>query len=182
MDHAYTCFHCEQMQPAFDRARSAVRFEGVAADLIHQFKYHAALWLRAEFTDWLQACVHVHLADLAVDAVCPVPLYPARQRERGYNQAAILASALARRLNRPFWAGALRRVRPTDTQTHLTARQRISNVAHAFESSRRARLSGKSLLLVDDVMTTGATVSACAQALKRSGCRSVYVVTLARGQ
>ena len=180
-DHAYTCFHCTEMQPAFDRARSAVRFEGVAAQLIHQFKYHAALWLRDEFVDWLAACCQVHYPDLRFDAVCPVPLYPARQRERGYNQAALLADGLARRLRSPLWRNALRRPRPTETQTHLTARQRLSNVADAFRGGS-GRITGKALLLVDDVMTTGATTSACARALKEAGCRSVHVVTLARGQ
>lgn len=180
-DHAYTCFHCTDMQPAFDLARSAMRFEGVASQLVHQFKYHAALWLRAEFIDWLQACHQVHYSDIDVDAICPVPLHAARLRERGYNQSAVLAAGLARRLRRPFWSNVLRRSRPTETQTHLTARQRLSNVADAFEV-RTARIAGKAILLVDDVMTTGATTSSCARALKKAGCRSVHVLTLARGQ
>jgi ComF family protein len=181
-DHAYTCFHCTNMQPAFDRARSAVRFDGVAARLIHLFKYHAALWLRPELVDWLDACRRVHYPDVAFDAVCPVPLHPARARERGYNQAEILAAALAGRLRRPLWRSVLRRVRHTDTQTHLTARQRLSNVADAFQVNQPGRVRNGSVLLVDDVMTTGATTSACARALKESGCRSVHVLTLARGQ
>lgn len=181
-DHVYTCFHCAQTLPAFDKARSAMRFDGVAADLIHQFKYHSALWLREEFVDWLAACLQVHYPDIAVDAVCPVPLYPARERERGFNQAALLASGLARRLRKPFWRSAVSRVRRTETQTHLTARQRLSNVADAFMARAGSRLSGRSVLLIDDVMTTGATTSACARALKNAGCRSVHVVTLARQQ
>lgn len=181
-DHAYTCYHCAQMQPSFDRARSAVRFEGVAAELIHQFKYSSALWLRDEFLDWLFACLQVHYPDVAVDAVCPVPLHPARARERGFNQAALLASGLARRLRKPCWHHALARVHPTETQTHLTARQRLSNVAHAFRARTGVRLRDRAILLVDDVMTTGATTSACARVLKEAGCRSVHVVTLARGQ
>lgn len=181
-DHAYTCFHCTRMEPAFDRARSAVRFEGVAADLIHAFKYHAALWLRDELLDWLEACLHVHYADSTWTAVCPVPLHATRARDRGYNQAAVLASGLARRLKSAYWPSVLRRVRPTETQTHLTARQRLSNVADAFLVRRARTVAGCRLLLVDDVMTTGATTSACAKALKRAGCESVHVVTVARGQ
>ncbi len=182
VDHAYTCYHCTQMAPAFDRARSAMRFEGPVPALIHQFKYGSALWLRSEFVSWLEACVGVHYAGEQVDAVCPVPLYPARARERGYNQAALLAAGLAKRLRKPFWSSALERVRPTETQTHLTARQRLSNVADAFRARSKPRLQGRSVLLVDDVMTTGATTSACALALKEAGCRVVNVVTLARGQ
>ncbi|MCO5044478.1 MAG: ComF family protein [Verrucomicrobia bacterium] len=182
VDHAYTCYHCTQMGPSFDRARSAMRFEGAVPTLIHQFKYRGALWLRKELVSWLVACVNVHYAAEAVDAVCSVPLYPARARERGYNQAAILAAALARHLHKPFWSRDLTRVRPTETQTHLTARQRLSNVAGAFRTRSSDRLRGRSILLVDDVMTTGATTSACAQALKEAGCRVVNVVTLARGQ
>ncbi len=181
-DHAYTCFHCTRMGPAFDRARSAVRFEGVAAELIHQFKYRAALWLRDELLDWIEACVRVHYGAVAWDAVCPVPLHATRARERGYNQAALLAAGLARRLNLPCWPSALRRARPTQTQTHLTARERLSNVADAFLVRRARGVVGRRLLLVDDVMTTGATTSSCAGALKRAGCESVHVVTAARGQ
>ncbi len=181
-DHAYTCYHCVQLEPAFDIARSAVRFEGVAAELIHRFKYRQSLWLREELADWLAACVRVWYPDFHPDFVCPVPLYHARARERGYNQAALLAAELARRIRRPFWAGALVRTRPTETQTHLTARQRLSNVAQAFEAASPRRLNGRAALLVDDVMTTGATVSSCARALKAAGCSAVYVATLARGQ
>lgn len=159
-----------------------MRFDGLAADMIHQFKYHSALWMRDEFVHWLDVCLKVHYPDLDVDAVCPVPLYPARERERGFNQALLLAGGLARRLRKPVWRKAVLRVRRTETQTHLTARQRLSNVAEAFWARRSARLAGRSVLLVDDVMTTGATTSACARALKDAGCRSVHVVTLARQQ
>lgn len=182
VDHVYTCFHCAKMQPAFDRARSAVRFQGIAATLVHQFKYHSALWLRNEFVEWLDTCLRVHFSDVVFDAVCPVPLYPARARQRGFNQAALLAAALACRLRKPCWHRALRRLRPTETQTHLTARQRLSNVSGAFQAGTRKRLKNRTILIVDDVMTTGATTSACARALKEAGCAAVHVVTVARGQ
>ena len=158
-----------------------MRFEGVVTSLIHDFKYHHALWLEEELTDLLQACVGAHYGGLAFDAVCAVPLHPVRRRERGFNQAALLAARLARRLRLPWRRGGLVRARDTGTQTHLTARERLSNVKGAFEAGGDRRWGGKRLLLVDDVMTTGATVSACAEALKRAGAASVHVVTLARG-
>lgn len=181
-DHAYTCYHCIQLDPAFDVARSTVRFEGVAAELIHRFKYRDALWLRHELVGWLETCVRVWYPDFAPDLICPVPLYHARARERGYNQAALLAAGLARRMRRRFEPRALVRTRPTETQTHLTARQRLSNVSQAFVAVSARRLAGRAVLLVDDVMTTGATVNSCARALKAAGCGTVRVVTLARGQ
>lgn len=181
IDHTYICYHCTQFVPAFDLARSALRFEGVAADLIHAFKYREALWLQDDLVDVLEACVHVHFEDRPIDALACVPLHHVRQRERGYNQARLLADGLARRLGKPFWPRALKRVRPTGTQTHLTARDRLTNVKGAFGARCVTRLQGKRILLVDDVMTTGATTSECARALKQAGVAAVYVVTLARG-
>ena len=181
IDHVYTCFHCEESRPRFDRARSAVRFEGAITHLIRQFKYHHALWLQEELVDLLQAAAVAHYEGLAWDAVCAVPLHHVRQRERGFNQAGLLADSLARRLSLPVRASGLVRRRATGTQTHLTARERLSNVKGAFEVRWAARWRGLRLLLVDDVMTTGATVSACAGALKDAGATSVHVITLARG-
>lgn len=181
IDHVYTCFHCEQTEPLFDRARSAVRFEGGNTRLIRDFKYHHGLWLQEELADLLQACVQAHYGELTFDAVCAVPLHHLRLRERGFNQAALLAASLARRLRLPVQGRGLVRRRNTGTQTHLTARERLSNVKGAFGVRRSADWRGRRLLLVDDVMTTGATVSACAGALKDAGAASVHVVTLARG-
>lgn len=181
-DHTFKCYHCIQLKPAFDVARSAVRFEAVAAKIIYRFKYRNGIWLRHELVNWLENCVRVWYPDFAPDMICPVPLYPARARQRGYNQASLLAAELARRLRRPFMTDALIRTRPTETQTHLTAMQRLSNVSQAFEAASARRLKDRAVLLVDDVMTTGATVSSCARALKAAGCRSVHVATLARGQ
>lgn len=181
IDHVYECFHCVDTSPQFDFARSAVRFEGVIMSLVHDFKYHQALWLEEELTDLLQACVHTHYSEFSFDAVCAVPLHHARRRERGFNQAELLGSRLAGRIGLPFWSAGLIRSRDTGTQTHLTARKRLSNVKDAFEAGPAVRWRGKRLLLVDDVMTTGATVSSCAGALKAAGAASVHVVTLARG-
>ena len=181
VDHGYVCFLCAGERPHFDRARCASRFHGVLPKLAHDFKYHQAVWLQEDLAEVLEACWKTHYDGEQVDAVVPVPLYPARQRSRGYNQAALLAGALARRLHVPYRPGWLRRVRDTETQTHLTAPQRASNVQTAFKSGRPAALAGRKILLVDDVMTTGATVNECARALKQAGAAGVLVLTLARG-
>ncbi|MCS6771214.1 MAG: ComF family protein [Kiritimatiellae bacterium] len=182
-DHEFVCAHCDEMKPYFDLARSAVRFEGAAVGAVYTFKYRGGIWLQEELIQWLEACWTVWFCDgPRPDFVCPVPLHPARERARGFNQATLLSAGLARRIGCPHLPGALVRVRPTETQTHLTAKQRLSNVQEAFKAPSPARIRGQRALLVDDVMTTGATVSACARALKAAGCISVSVLTLARGQ
>ena len=181
IDHQYICYHCTDAEPHFTKARCAARFDGVLPRLIHSFKYDDALWLGGDLSELLHACWTTHFAERACDAIVAVPLHPARRRSRGYNQAQVLAGGLARRLGIPLWRGVLHRVRATETQTHLTARQRLHNVTGAFESARRRQLAGRRLLLIDDVMTTGATVSECARALKKGGAAEVLVLTLARG-
>ncbi|HEY8241573.1 MAG TPA: ComF family protein [Kiritimatiellia bacterium] len=181
IDDEFICHVCAEERPHFDFARSAARYDSTLRTMIQDFKYHKALWFRDELAGLLRACVDVHYTPDRIDVVAAVPLYHARQRERGYNQAAVLASALARRLRKPVLRRALVRVRPTATQTRLTAGDRLPNVKDAFEARRSSRVEGKNILLVDDVMTTGATLSECARALKVAGARSVYAVTLARG-
>lgn len=85
VDHGYVCFHCTEQRPHFDRARCAARFHGVMADMVHDFKYHHALWLQYDLAALLKACVETHYDPAAFDVVTPVPLFPSRRRERGYN-------------------------------------------------------------------------------------------------
>ena len=178
---AFVCVRCADEERHYDRARSAARYDGVLGRMVYGFKYQQALWLEPDLTDLLAQVVSVHYADVEPDAVCAVPLFHARQRERGYNQAALLGRALARRIDRPFWPGTLRRIRPTETQTHLTARERAHNVKGAFSCREANRVRGCRILLVDDVMTTGSTMNECARALKKAGAAAVYLATVARG-
>jgi ComF family protein len=116
-------------------------------------------------------------------ALVPVPLAPSRLRERGYNQSARLAHVLASHWDRPVWEGVLVRIRATSTQTRLTPGERRSNVSGAFRAASplpRAGLRGAHLVLVDDVVTTAATLNACAAALHEAGARVVSCVTFAR--
>ena len=117
--------------------------------------------------------------DEPFDAVAPIPLHWARHFQRGFNQAELLAGEIARRRSIPVLR-AVRRVRATRTQTGLSNAKRRQNVAGAFRARRRCSVRGLRILLVDDVMTTGATGSACAAALKRAGAKSVTLLTVAR--
>jgi len=117
--------------------------------------------------------------DEPFDAVVPIPLHWMRRFQRGFNQAALLARQIARRRSIPVLR-AIRRVRATRTQTGLTNAKRRQNVAGAFRARPKCSVQGLRILLVDDVMTTGATGSACAAALKRAGAKSVTLLTVAR--
>ncbi len=192
IDHEYVCYHCSRKPPHFDRARSAGRYEGLLGDALRDLKYNGAVWLVPDLARILHACVQTHYALLEIDVLCYVPMYSTHQREREYNQAQLLAVALGRLMGKPVRRRGFRRLFMAGSQTGLTASERAANVKNAFacgrggfnpffREGRRSAWAGLSCLLIDDVMTTGATVSECARALKADGVRHVYVVTAARG-
>jgi ComF family protein len=179
--HVFRCAACRADEPAFDRARSAGRFGGVLRELLLRFKYGRATWLRDDLAGILHGCVLAHFAWQEVDAVVPVPLHSVKRRFRGYNQAALLAGDVARRLDRPHVDDALVRVRATPTQTRLDAASRRRNVRGAFAVRDAGWVRGRTLLLIDDVMTTGATLDAASAALRAAGAWRVWAATVARG-
>lgn len=181
VDHAYVCALCAERKVHFDEARSAARYEGPAALAIRALKYHGHLWVARDLAEWLEAAVRTHYDPAEIDGVAFVPMHPLKKRERGFNQAEVLAVELAGRLGKPLAPRAVRRVRQTPTQTRLTVPQRAANVRDAFEPRGNLALQGRRILLVDDVMTTGATVNECSRALKAGGAAAVRVVTVARG-
>jgi ComF family protein len=181
IQHDYTCFSCSRETPAFVRARSAVRYEGAIGTALRDLKYNNALWVIEDLAELLFACVQAEYSNAEFDVIAPVPLFAPRWRARGFNQSALLGESLGRRLQIPFKERLLRRTRSTSSQTGLTAPQRAANVSGAFRIGLLARPEGRKILLVDDVMTTGATVNACAKTLKQGGAASVHVVTVARG-
>ena len=179
---AFTCSNCRDQKFAFDCAVSARRHTGVVRDLVQRFKYRGEHFLRRPLSAWLAEAweTDARLQDgPPVAALVPVPLHPQRRRERGFNQAESLCRLLGRHAGLPVW-NALRRVRFTETQTHLARHERLENLRGAFATARRRPVSGAHLLLVDDVFTTGATVDECARVLRRAGAASVRVLTVAR--
>ena len=177
------CGHCVQREYAFDRARSYGAYEGTLRELIHLFKYRGMRPLARPLSACLVEVVRAEAAAGAGpwDAIVAVPLAPGRERERGYNQARLLAAELARAIEVPVIDGVLRRVRATPPQTQLTRAQRLENLRGAFAPGRRAsRVDGRGVLLVDDVFTTGATLSACARVLRQARASRVTAFTVAR--
>jgi ComF family protein len=181
VQHDYACFSCSREKPGFNFARSAARYEGAVGEALRALKYDHSFWVVPDMTALLLACVQAEYSRVEFDLVTSVPLHPVRRRARGYNQSALLGRSLSRQMNVLYKERVVRRVRSTVTQTGLTAPQRAANVSGAFRTGFLYQLEGKKILLVDDVMTTGATVSACAKSLVSSGAASVYVVTVARG-
>ena len=162
----------------FDAAYSYGAYEGTLRELIHLFKYDGIAPLAKPLGDLMAAALPTHLR---FDVIVPMPLHWLRHWRRGFNQSELLAKEVSRRLGIPV-VKAVRRKRSTSTQTGLSPHQRRLNVAGAFAQRRwpEAKIKGSSILLVDDVLTTGATVSACAAALKKAGARQVTVLSLAR--
>ena len=151
---------------------------GSVQKAVHRLKYQRDLALAETLAGVLLTLVRNE--GWAVEVVVPVPLGRMRRRERGYNQAALLAFPLALGLGVPFRGKALARVRETASQVGLGAEARRRNVAGAFAVAQPRAVEGKTVLLVDDVMTTGATLDAAATALKSGGARWVFAVTVAR--
>jgi ComF family protein len=176
LDEKGVCTACRLGLRGFDHAASFGTYEGTLRSLIHLLKYSGMKPLARPLAVFLDRVVP---SGEHFDAVVPVPLYWRRQWERGFNQAELLARCLGRHRGIPVW-NALRRKRSTATQAGLASAGRRRNVAGAFVVRGNARLAGKKILLIDDVMTTGATASACAAALKRGGAGSISLLTLAR--
>lgn len=177
----FECSNCRDVELHFSTARSAVAAKGVTLEVIHRFKYQRALWFEPFLVDLLVRAAQPVLRGQAWDLVVPVPLHATKEREREFNQAERIAAGLARVLQIPMRADLVRRELPTRTQTLLTKKQRAENVRRAFTAAAGAQLNGARIILVDDVLTTGATTSACARVLRAIGAGEVCVWTVARG-
>ncbi len=178
------CFNCTARRPAFTHARSLGPYDGVLLAAIHQFKYRDRPQLAVPLGQALAASARMQAADLnqlRFDALLPVPMHPTRRRLRGYNQSERLARIVASELALPLWTDVLVRTRSTRPQVGLSADARRSNLSGAFALRRPEAVPGKTLLLIDDVITTGSSLHECALVLKASGAKSVYCLTLAAG-
>jgi competence protein ComFC len=181
MTTRFECSNCREMELHFRTARAAVVAGHLVLDVIHRYKYHRALWFEPFLAELLLRAAGPALAAEPADVIVPVPLYPLKKREREFNQAERLAARLAELTRIPLNTRVLRRVEATRTQTLLTRAQRAANVRNAFVARPGCQLDGRHVILVDDVLTTGATTSACARALHGAGARAVRVWTVARG-
>jgi len=177
----FTCPNCQDARFHFECAVSVVRSRGVVRDMVHRLKYGREVWMARVLAAWLvEGMGDIRFRGIDFDAIVPVPLHPRRLREREFNQAAVLAGHLARASNIPV-IEPLARHHYTGTQTKLDRKERRQNLRGAFILRKNADVTDKDLLLVDDVLTTGSTLDACAAVLLAEGAASVRALTVARG-
>jgi len=176
----FTCANCAHRTIHFDAAVAAYRSRGIVRQIIHDFKYGREIYLRQPVARWLRAALDdARLRGCRFDLIIPVPLHPTRQRERGFNQASLLAELLSAQVSIPSKL-LLERTRYTTTQTALDRVERMENLHNAFRLRKNMDVRGLRVLLIDDVLTTGSTLSECARILKRAGAISVHAATAAR--
>ncbi len=171
------CGKCLTARHHYDKVRAAFLYDRFSRVPILTFKH-------ADKTEHAKTLAHfLFIAGQELfpqtDVIVSVPIHRYRLMKRTYNQSSILARLLSVKIKKPVLAGVLRRVRPTKSQGRLSLTKRKSNVANAFRVKRNKHLKGRSVLLIDDVFTTGATANECAKALKRAGAKNVFVLTIA---
>lgn len=175
LDSEFLCDDCRMHKPHFDRAACEFRFEGEARELVHKFKFRGRIYLRDDLVDFLEAAAMARFRLEKVACVVPMPSTNVRRWLRGYNQCQYLASALAKRLGKPC-LDLLRRTGTPVRQGGLSEEERRTNVIGTFVSKNCSGIP----LLVDDVMTTGSTLSEASRTLKCAGAESVFCIALAR--
>lgn len=173
------CMRCLEHTPSYDKARARLAYNDISRALILKFKHGDQLHLTHTFLPFLELAGKDMIT--ASDIIMPVPLHPLRLLKRKYNQAALLAKALAEKHKRRYTPDLLKRVRHTPQQSGMADKRR-KNVAKAFivDETKVLEVKDKTVLLIDDVYTTGATVNACAKTLKSAGAATVYVLSIAR--
>jgi ComF family protein len=174
------CRLCRTGAYAFDRARSYGVYDDALSAAVVLLKYEGVKPLGDWFAGRLAEVVEPHATDWRIDLVVPVPLHPGRLRERGYNQAERIAKPLAKKLKLRFGSYLLVRTKPRPAQLILSRTERWTSVRGAYATHERARVDNLRILLVDDVLTTGATLDACSRALKKAGAAAVFAITVAR--
>lgn len=178
---ARLCTDCRTLDHAFERGFACVEYGGAERDLIHHFKYKDKGYYGRKLAEIMADRIAVE--EINFDMILPVPMYKKKEKQRGYNQAAILALFLSRIMEVPYGKGILKRIADTAPMSHLGAEERRRNLEDAFEidSRRQGALQGKNLLLIDDVYTTGSTTDACTQVLMEAGAEKVYILVFAAG-
>jgi ComF family protein len=171
------CQRCRQTLPVFTQLRSHTAFAGPIREAIHRLKYGGDMALGEALAKPMLGSLQK--LNWSLDLVTCVPLGLVRLKERGYNQASLLARPIALCMSLPYRPRALQRIRETRSQVGLNVNERRENMVDAFQAEKRI-VEGKSVLVVDDVATSGATLNACAKSLRQAGATNVYCFTLAR--
>lgn len=180
LDGEYLCEDCRTYKPAFDRASSAFHFDGEARELVNGYKFRNRIWLLPDLVDWLEATARARFKTDEIDLVVPMPSTWWHRLDRGFNQCAELAKALAKRLDLPYASNVMRRVGMPRRQGGLSEQERRENVIGTFRVRRPELVSHRTILVIDDIMTTGSTLSECAAELKLASADRVWCLTLAR--
>jgi len=174
------CGNCIKEKPKFDQARAWAKFEEPMVQIIHQFKYQRGF----QFANWMvNNLVEVHqtqFSDQKFDLLIPIPLHWKRLLQRGYNQALILAQPLSKKLKIPLDTTILQKTTNTPPQVGLSSAQRKENLKKSFQIKKPKLIAGKNILLVDDVITSGATANEASKILKQAGAKKVCILALAR--
>jgi len=173
----HLCGRCRQRPPAYTKACTPYAYQGVLKDAISQFKYHGKVRLAKPLAQLMASAWDL---PQDIDGIIAVPLHPTRLREREYNQSLLLAERLSQHLEIPVMWNVLVRTQHTVPQTTLKRSARLKNLRKSFAVTHPDVVSGKKILLVDDVFTTGTTINECAKTLRKAGAKAVYVETLAR--
>ncbi|MBL7203575.1 MAG: ComF family protein [Desulfobacteraceae bacterium] len=176
----HPCEDCLRKRPFYDSAGAPYRYEGPILKAIHRLKYGAKSFLAGSLGPLLARFSESRFGESGAYLTMPVPLHPRRVRERGFNQSLLLARHVAKGLKSDLDFLSLRRVRYTLPQTRLAKKERQRNVRGAFQLKNRDAVKGKTILLVDDVVTTGNTLNECARILKKGGSGKVFCISLAR--
>ena len=174
------CGGCSKKDYVFTRAWSTGLYQGILKECIHLLKYGKKVFMAVPLGKLMADFINRYLDLGNIDLIIPVPLHPARLREREFNQSALLAEQINKRFNIPLSLNNLVKTRPTRPQTGLSGKERLANIQLAFKIKNSSLFSEKNVLLVDDVFTTGSTINECSNTLLRSGINNIYVLTLAR--
>ena len=174
---AMSCGKCIKHPPAYDYARSLLKFDKNSKKIIHSFKYHDKIELSTLFSRLLYKTYNEQISH--VDYVIPVPMHRFKRLLRMYNQADLLCIALAKLMNKPRIPDILIKTRWTKSQVYLTRRARKENLRSSIRLNPKYNIKGKTILLVDDVMTTGTTLDYCSKLLKKGGAKAVIALTVA---
>ncbi len=176
---SHLCMDCIKNKNEFILSRSVFEYSGLIAELIIRFKFKDNVNLTSMFVYEMERLYNKDFKQSGIEALIPVPLFIKRLKQRTYNQSQLLTQELSKRIGIPYRINVLEKIKNTPPQSGLKGLERIDNVKGAYKIKDTANLKGKNVLLIDDVITTGSTIRACVSALKRSGIKRVYVMSIA---